>query len=378
MKKPSAHADNITMSGDGLYSLATIGAKDVIDKATPRVLDAIDKIYASDDNLAKSAGTWHFSDMGCADGGTSLDLWRNVVKHIRTKEKAGANPSDIQVVYADQARNDFNALVKILHGLTQFDSYLSEYTSVHALQSGSSFYSPILPTNSLHLGFSATAMHWLSQKPGNIQNHIHMVGAGTADKQIFSQQAAADWETILLQRARELKPGGKLVLINFCIDEEGRYLGNTGGVNMFDNFNTNWQSFVDDGVISGEEYTAMTLPQYYNTVEEFCAPLQQQNSAAYQAGLRLVDIETAVVPCPFAEDFKQHKDAAKFAKAYIPTIRSWNESTFLGALSDQRPLEERNEIIENYYSKYQQQAADAPDEHGMGYVHAYMTIEKVN
>ena len=37
MNKPKAHADNITMSGDGLYSLATIGAKDVIDKATPMV-----------------------------------------------------------------------------------------------------------------------------------------------------------------------------------------------------------------------------------------------------------------------------------------------------------------------------------------------------
>lgn len=366
MNKPTSHADNITMSGDGLYSLATIGAKDVIDKATPMVLKAIDSIN-------KGSEAWQFSDMGCADGGTSLDLWRSVVKHIRTTQA-----DDIQIVYADQAGNDFNALVKILHGLTQFESYLNDHTGVHALQSGSSFYSPILPANSLHLGFSATAMHWLSKKPGDIKNHVHMVGANNQDKQVFALQAAKDWENILLQRARELKPGGKLVLVNFCIDEQGRYLGNTGGVNMFDNFNANWQHFVDDGVITAEEYTAMTLPQFYNNVDEFTAPLLDENSDVYKAGLRLVDIETAVVPCPFAEDFKIHKDAQKFAKAFIPTIRSWNESTFLGALCDKRSMDERREIIENYYLKYQHQAAEAPEMHGMGYVHAYTTIEKID
>lgn len=374
MSKPKAHADNITMSGDGLYSLATIGAKDVIDKATPRVLAAIDSMAHSG---RKESSAWNFSDMGCADGGTSLDLWRNVVKHLRSKGAASGSSPDIQIVYADQARNDFNALVKILHGLTQFDSYLDEHAGVHALHSGSSFYSPILPTDSLDLGFSATAMHWLSQKPGNIDGHVHMVGANTADKNVFAEQAAKDWENILTQRARELKSTGKLVLINFCIDEQGRYLGNTGGVNMFDNFNANWQSFVDDGVITSDEYLAMTLPQYYNSVDEFSAPLHQQDSAVHKAGLRLVDIETAVVPCPFAEDYKKHQDAEKFAKAYIPTIRSWNESTFLGALSEQRPMEERVEIIENYYLKYQQQVAAAPDQHGMGYAHAYMTVEKL-
>lgn len=248
MSHSKVQADNITMSGDGLYSLATVGAKDVIDKATPLVLAALESIQQKVD------GAWCFSDMGCADGGTSLDLWRAVISTLRKYDER-----EIQIIYADQARNDFNALVKILHGLTQFDSYLNEFEAVHALQSGSSFYTPILPANTLHLGFSATAMHWLSQKPTNIKNHVHMVGADSSDKKRFSDHAAKDWETILLQRVKELKPGGKLVLVNFCIDEEGRYLGNTGGVNMFDNFNANWQSFVDDGIITGDEYTKMTF-----------------------------------------------------------------------------------------------------------------------
>ncbi len=365
MSKNSVQADNVTMSAGGLYSLATIGAKDVIDRATPRVLAAVDGIKVQDTEQ------WCFSDMGCADGGTSLDLWRSVTRHCRQ-----LNQNDIQIVYADQARNDFNALVGIVHGLTQFESYLHELPNVHALESGSSFYQPILPANSLHLGFSATAMHWLRNTPSKLSQHVHMVGAQGQELKAFEQQGREDWATILLHRARELKPGGRLVLVNFCRDEQGRYLGNTGGVNMFDNFNANWQDFLANGDITEQEYQAMTLPQYYNTVEEFSAPLQDTNSDVYKAGLRLESIETAVVPCPFAEDFKTHGDARRFAKAYIPTIRSWNESVFAGALASDRPKQQREELIEAYYQRYQDQVAENPEEHGMGYVHAYMTISK--
>ena len=367
MSAKKAQADNITMSSGGLYSLATLGAKDVIDKATSRVLCALSSIPQP-----SNAEYWCFSDMGCADGGTSLDLWRAVVQSIRAD-----NATDIQIVYADQVFNDFNALAKILHGHTVFDSYLPSSTDVHVLQSASSFYSPILPKESLHLGFSATAMHWLSSAPCDISNHVHMVGSEGEQKEAFAKQAALDWQAILLNRSRELVSGGKLVLINFCIDENGQYLGNTGGVNMFDNFNRNWLTFLEQGRITAEEYQAMTLPQYYNNVEEFSQPLQDPSSLVYQSGLRLVDIETEVVSCPFAKDFETHGDAAAFAKAYIPTIRSWNESTFKGALSDTRSEVEKDELIEAYYGLYEQQVRENPEGHGMGYVHAYMTLEKV-
>ena len=225
----------------------------------------------------------------------------------------------------DQANNDFNALVKILHGVTEFNSYLGADENVRVLESGASFYTPILPAQTLDLGFSATAMHWLSTTPCQISEHVHMVGATGTELQMFAKQASADWQTILLHRAREMKPGARLVLVNFCIDEKGQYLGNTGGVNMFDRFNSNWQKLLNEKTITADEYKAMTLPQYYNTIEEFSAPLLDKNSPIYQAGLRLTDIETAVVPCPFAEDFKKHGNANKFAAVSythltLPTI----------------------------------------------------------
>ncbi len=368
MARQTSAAQHITMSGGGAYSLATKGAGDVITLAADLVLNAVEAM-----KLPPELPVFQMLDMGCADGGTSLGMIGKVIERVeKTCPDAVFN-----IIYTDQPRNDFNALVQMIHGLGPFESYLERFQNVRPLFSASSFYLPICPPNSVNLGFSATAMHWLRQKPCDLENHVHMVGA-TGDALVkFAEQGKRDWERILLNRSKELVSGGRLVLVNFGRDEEGRYLGNTFGVNMFDTFNEIWNEFLENGRISREEYVRMTLPQYYNTVEEFSAPLTDPASPVYQSGLRLVDVHTRIVPCPFAEEFKTHGNVKRFASAYIPTIRSWNQSIFLGALDESRPLEERQELIESYYGTYHQRVLDAPEGHGMDYVHAYLIVEKI-
>ena len=363
------HSEGITMSGGGVYSLATIGAKHVIDAATPMVIEAINSLPQE----AISLG-FTFSDMGTADAGTSLSMVGKAIDAVCAR----APDTPITIVYSDQPRNDFNALIANVYGLGAFETYLDKRDDIFPMVSGTTFYQQILPSGTLDIGFSATAMHWLSNKVCNISNHVQAVGAEGEELAAFRAQAHRDWRQILLHRARELKPGGKLVLINFARDEQGRYLGNTGGVNMFDTFNQIWQDFQQQGRITTTEYENMTLPQYYNTVEEFSAPLQNQDEAVYQAGLRLDHIDTRIVICPYAEAFAEHGDAARFAEEYIPTIRSWNESIFFNALSAERPLQQRRQIIEDYYGSYGDMVRANPTGHGMDYVHAYTVISKVS
>jgi hypothetical protein len=123
------------------------------------------------------------------------------------------------------------------------------------------------------------------------------------------------------------------VLANFCRDEAGCYMGHTGGRTMFEIPNTLWQRFVAAGVIRHDEYVRMTLSTYYRTVEECTPPLTDPGSPVYRTGLRLEQYETRVVPCPLAAAFRHHGDATRFAHEYIPSLRSWSESTFLAALS---------------------------------------------
>ena len=368
MTNTSTQPDGITMSSGGVYSLATLGAKVVIDQAGRWMRDAI---YQMD--IREFEDGFSIADIGCADAGTSMEMVESVISAIRSRN----SESQIVIYYTDQPHNDFNALIRNIHGIGDFNTYLKRYKNVYVLVSGTSLYEQMLPVGTLGLGFSATAMHWLSRKPGDIPNHVHMVGADSQEKEIFAIQAALDWRRNLLHRANELAIGGRLILINFCVDEEGRYLGNTGKVNMFDMFNSIWQRFVDDGVINEGEYEGMTLPQYYRTLAEFSAPFLDTSDPVYKSGLRLLDIETHITQCPYATEFHQHRDKQRFADAYVETIRTWNESTYLSALSPSRSMTERQSIIDAFYDCYKSHVLAEPDNHHMDYVHAFMTVERI-
>ena len=359
----------MAMKGAGYYSRATIGAKHVMDNAASLVLDAIDRMALSDDGSVFRA-----TDMGAADGGTSIDLWGKALSAVR--ERCPNKP--IEMIYTDLPRNDFSQVFQIVHGLTDTKSYLDQVPGVHVMASGTSFHQAILPANTLDLGFSATASHYIVSTPCNITDHVHMVGASGAERAAYDAQGAQDWETMLLRRAEELKTGGRLCLFNFGIDEEGRYLGNTGGENMFDTFALLWRQLADDGIITHDEFLSTNFPQCYRTKEQFVAPLMDETNAVHQAGLRLEHVESRVVRCPFEQAFtEEHQDAERFSYEYVPTLRSWSEPTFVSGLKDSRSAEEKAEIVDTFYERYRQRVEQAPKGHAMDYVHIYLVCEKV-
>ncbi len=358
---------DIAMKGGGYYSLATTGAKDVIDGGTPMVLEAIAAMDIPDDGRL-----FTMTDMGCADGGTSIGLIGKVLEEIR--RRAPSRP--IRMVYTDLPRNDFSQLFRVIHGQTDIRSYLEDIPDLYVYASATSFHKAIFPPETLHLGFSATASHYISEKPGDISNHVHMVGAHGAEREAYEQQGCKDWEVMLTNRATELAPGGRLAFFNFGIDEQGRYLGNTGGVSMFDTFSEIWAQLAEDGLITRDEYINTSFPQCYRTVEQFTAPLKDPANPVYRAGLRLEHVETRVVPCPFARDFAGHGDSDRFARDYIPTLRSWSESTFMTGLSANRPPDEQREIIDRFYDTYEERVRQAPQGHAMDYVHIYLICSK--
>ena len=358
----------MAMKGAGYYSKATTGARDVIDGAAQLILEAIDRM-----NLSPAGNTIRVTDMGCSDGGTSLDMWRRVLIHIRGK--APARP--IEIIYTDLPRNDFSQLFRTIHHQTDRQSYYGEIAGVYPLASATSFHDSIVPAGTLDLGFSATASHYISRTPYNIPNHVHMVGAKGPEREAFAAQGARDWESFLLNRAKELKPGGRLCLFNFGIDEEGRYLGNTGGVSMFDTFNDLWRSMADEGRITLAEYERTNFPQHYRTKAEFVAPLNDIASPVHAAGLRLEHVESRVVRCPYARGFETHGDALRFAREYIPTLRSWSEPVFAAGLDASREPDDRCAIIDEFYARYEDRVARHPGGHAMDYVHIYLVVRKI-
>ena len=357
----------MAMKGAGYYSKATTGARDVINEATPLILSAVDRM-----NLKDDASAFRSADIGCADGGTSVGMWTRVLGHVRTIVPSRA----IEMFYCDLPRNDFSQVFRMIHGQTDIQSYYDQIPDVYPFASGTSFHQAIFPPGSLNLAFSATASHYISKVPCNISDHVHMVGASGEERRAYEETGRIEWERLLALRARELVKGGRLCYLNFGIDAQGRYLGHSGGVSMFDTFHRLWHGLADDGIITQAEYTATNFPQVYRTSEQFTAPLRDISSLVYRAGLRLEHVEERHLVCPYAKAFADHGDAARFARDYIPTLRSWAEPTFASGLSADRPPEERARILDEFFGRYEKLVAAEPQGHGMDYVHIHLICVK--
>ena len=317
------------------------------------------------------------ADFGCADGGTSQEMWGNLIKQIRNSN----DQRQIEILYTDLASNDFSTLFKTIQGM-QGDNNLAlqnkfENVFIHAC--GTGFHKQLMANNSLSLGFSATAMHYVSEKPCQINNHVHIVGADKDEKLKFKLQASKDWESILLNRAKELVSGGRFICLNFGIDEKGHFLGNTGGHSMFDKFSYHWKELENDGVISNDEFINATFSQHYRTIDEFCKPFDNPNSIISKSGLRLKSCKTSITKCPYQKYYLENKKSMStldFAKSLIPTMRSWSETVFRTALSE-RDDDDISKIVDKFYNSYQDEIAENPEGHSMDYVHVIMDIEKI-
>ncbi len=363
----------VSMKGGGYYSQSTRGAKDVIDNAVDMLEDAVAALptRTAQENI-------QIADYGAADGGTSKHAIYRTISALRQRYRQ----HQITVTYSDLPSNDYSTLFRNITGVNNAsrENYLKDFDNVFVNACGIGFHKQLMPDQTLDIGFSATAMHYISEKPCQILNHVHMIGASGCALDAFSRQARDDWNRILLSRAAELKPGGRLVFINFGIDEDGRYLGNTGGVNMFNTFNDIWHELHEDKLITHDELIDATFSQFYRTREEFCAPLVDPSSDVYQSGLRLISAHTNVVKCPYRAAYEaagSTMSSQEFATSYIPTLRSWSETVFATALDSDRPENTRAALVDLFYQRYEDRVAADPTGHAMDYVHCYLAIEKV-
>ena len=358
--------ENIAMLGEGFYSRVSRGPKAVIDNASDLLLAAIEHIPLG------GGETCTIADFGSADGGTSADLLASAVARVRERDTERA----VSVHYTDLPGADFGTLFRTLDSP---DGYPSRFGNVSVFASGRSFYRQILPSQSLHLGFSASAMHYLSTMPGLIGDHVHSVRATPQEQLPFRAQSIADWETILFHRAHELAIGGRIVFAVFCVDDEGHYLGNTTDQSLFENYANLWRAMRDDGTITAAEFRRTAFQQHYKTVEETLRPFEDPTSPVRQAGLSLESAETRLVRCPFRDAYEAGGlDAAEFAREFVNTHRSWTETTFRAGLDPERSPQKQDEVLAELYRRYEQLVLADPTGHAKDLVHLYVVATRTS
>ncbi len=155
----------LAMKGAGYYSARTAGAKHAIDRVRPMLEDALQSL--------PQQAVLRLADFGAADGGTSQEMWAGLIATLR----ASGDNRPIEMLYTDLASNDFSTLFRTMQGMhgDTAHAYQNSYENVFVHGCGTGFHQQLMADASLCLGFSATAMHYVSTKPCEIEDHVHMV-----------------------------------------------------------------------------------------------------------------------------------------------------------------------------------------------------------
>ena len=257
------------------------------------------------------------ADYGAATGYNSLLPIGAAIAVLRRRTRAD---HAILVAHTDLPGNDFTALFTTL---TQDpDSYLAKDSATFVSAVGRSFYQQILPSDSIALGWSSWATHWLSRVPAPIGDHIHIAhSADETARRAYARQAADDWHDFLAFRGRELAPGGRLVILTLGLDGTGR--AGFGGV-----MEALWDSvrqLAAEGMLSDQELARMAIPTVGRTEKELLAPFAP--SGRFE-GLSVEHLDLFEADDRFWERYQTDGDAvglgarwAGFARAAVfPTL----------------------------------------------------------
>lgn len=262
------------------------------------------------------------ADYGASNGHNSLLPVNAALTVLRKRTRVDHS---VLVAHTDLPGNDFTALFHTLSD--DEDSYLRRDPAVFASAVGRSFYTQILPSNSVTLGWSSWAIQWLSRMPAEIPDHV--LFAYSADERVraaFAKQAAHDWHEFIAYRGRELCPGGRLVVMTTAIDECGEFGYRPLLTALLDEL----AEMVSKGVIDADEQHRMSIPIVGRRAADFLAPFAP--SGVFER-LTVEHLEVFDAEDRFWAQYQKDKEATVFGAQWAAFARASVLPTLAGALA---------------------------------------------
>ena len=251
------------------------------------------------------------ADYGAATGYNSLLPIASAVEVLRKRTRPD---HAVLVTHTDLPGNDFTALFTTI--TEDPDSYLAADKATFATAVGRSFYQQILPSESVVLGWSSWATHWLSRVPAPIADHIHI--AYSADEQArraYARQAALDWHDFVAFRGRELAPGGRLVVLTLGLDAAGE----PGFGGLMRALLTALRDMIADGMLRPHELDRMVIPTVGRAEADVLAPFAP--SGRFE-GLSVEHVEVFDAEDLFWSRYLVDGDAARLGAAWAGFARA--------------------------------------------------------
>lgn len=204
------------------------------------------------------------ADYGAATGHNSLLPIGAAIAVLRKRTR---REHSVLVTHTDVPENDFTELFRTLS--EDPDTYLKKDEKSYSSAVGRSFYSQILPSDSVNLAWSAWAIQWLRRTPTTIADHV--VAARSADEDVraaHARQAAHDWHEFVAFRGRELSPGGRLVVMTMAIGDDGDF----GYQPLLDATMNTLADLAARGLLTEDEVHGMSIPIVGRRARDFLSP----------------------------------------------------------------------------------------------------------
>ena len=290
------------------------------------------------------------ADYGAANGHNSLKPISAAIEVLR--RRTGQDHA-ILLTHTDVPENDFTALFRTL--ADDPDSYLHRDSASFASAIGRSFYTQILPSNTVNLGWTSWAIQWLSRVPATIPDHIHV--AYSDDKEAraaYAHQAAIDWQDFLAFRGRELCPDGRLVVLTTAIDEDGEF----GYQPLLDALLAALQDQVGDGLLDRKELQRMAIPSFSRSEGDFRAAFAPRG---HFEGLTIEHLEVFNADDRFWARFQAGGDAEAFGAEWSAFARAAVFPSLSAALEGGVNDPRATEFIQQLEAAVAQRLTNAPE-----------------
>lgn len=329
------------MEGDGFYNRHSAIQAAGIARLTSLWRMACDAVVLTNPPLV-------IVDCGSSQGRNSMTPIRSAIETLRAR---GGSEIPIEVIHTDLPSNDFSALFEALK--SDPDSYLSRTSGIYPAAIGRSFYEPLRPPESIHLGWSTWALQWMSRSPAEAPDHI-LAGMSSSPEVLTAvkRQQAADWRLFLELRAHEMRPGAK-----FLLGFTARTREETGWEWLLGELWSSVEEMGRDGLFSNDELRRLTIPIGLRSIEELQDPFHGPQRVS---ALAVEHLDILKVANPFWENFQRDNDRHVFAQLHADTTRAWAGPTIASLIDQSR---DRTGLVSDLFARFARRLAVNPRKH---------------
>ncbi|MEP3277578.1 MAG: hypothetical protein ABJN26_19255 [Stappiaceae bacterium] len=261
-------------------------------------------------------------DFGCGPGMSAIETVRPAIDAYRSL----SDDAPIAVCHADQPGNDWNALFGLATGA---NGYIHAHNGIRIEAAIGSFYDQMVPDNSVALATCFAACHWLSHALRlDASETVWFADLEGEARDKMAALARQDWARFLHCRAREMRPGGFLVVSTLgAVSDPSECNGSAAsGRGVYRALHVVTKSMSDEGLIDRDVADGFVFSLWFMTEEEARRPFETDPELA--SAFDIEDISVSRAGTNWSDVFAALVDEPlKYADAYTGYIRAFADST---------------------------------------------------